>query len=705
LIGQTHRLFSECRMRGVLAVLFGFLALCPCVMAGAPAQEPGAPAAQTALPSTNAQAPPRFRGGTNLVQVDVSVLDGKRRPVSGLTASDFTILEDGKPRPIEGFTEVHLAARVPKDSAPWVRDVPRDVASNTTLGVEGRIVIILLDRSIPLGEPTQTARRIAAAAINELGPGDLAAVVSTSGGRSQNLTSDRTRLLRAIQDRDLSTGISSDAREIEEMLQASMGLPQRWTDLNDGRCLCGLCVLDTIARVADAVQEAPRRRKALLFIGSSMLLQSAGTPGGGASDVGCESRLTDARRKMFAAVDRANLTIHALDPSGLSNIGPISRTSSPLRGAGVGRVQQRDTNEFLQHQGELGVMPDRTGGRTVINTNAPESAMPAIFDETESYYLLGFSPSATDGNASHTISVTVNRRGLRVHARKGYTPEGAAQAGESAPAPNGSPAAAGALDGLLPRTDAPLDLAVAAFAAPQRGHATVALATDVRAFAPSADDEGGEAPAGGPVEVVAGAFDAGGRVRGGSQQRADLSAARGTPGRPVEVLSRIDLAPGDYELRVGASADGRNASVFTYVSIPPFDAAPLSLSTLVLGSTAGTVAGPRQLLDQLIPIVPTTQREFSSADDLIGFLRVYQGTARRDPLQTVELRSTVLDAQGKAVAGQAITLTGEQFAKDRSADQLFSLPLAGFAPGQYLLTVEARMGERQAGRAVRFTVR
>jgi hypothetical protein len=129
------------------------------------------------------------------------------------------------------------------------------------------------------------------------------------------------------------------------------------------------------------------------------------------------------------------------------------------------------------------------------------------------------------------------------------------------------------------------------------------------------------------------------------------------------------------------------------------------LSTLVLGSTAGTVAGPRQLLDQLIPIVPTTQREFSSADDLIGFLRVYQGTARRDPLQTVELRSTVLDAQGKAVAGQAITLTGEQFAKDRSADQLFSLPLAGFAPGQYLLTVEARMGERQAGRAVRFTVR
>ena len=32
---------------------------------------------------------------------------------------------------------------------------------------------------------------------------------------------------------------------------------------NDGRCLCGVCVLDTIARVADAVQGTPGRRKGL----------------------------------------------------------------------------------------------------------------------------------------------------------------------------------------------------------------------------------------------------------------------------------------------------------------------------------------------------------------------------------------------------------------------------------------------------------
>lgn len=58
------------------------------------------PSAQT--PATQ----PIFRGGTDLVQVDVSVLDGKRRPVRGLTAADFTVLEDGQPREIQAFTEV-----------------------------------------------------------------------------------------------------------------------------------------------------------------------------------------------------------------------------------------------------------------------------------------------------------------------------------------------------------------------------------------------------------------------------------------------------------------------------------------------------------------------------------------------------------------------------------------------------------------------
>ena len=88
----------------------------------------------------HAQSPPQrplFRGGTDLVQVDVSVLDGKRRPVRGLTAEDFSILEDGQPREIQAFTEVYLPDRVRAQDAACMRVVPSDVATNQTAQEEG----------------------------------------------------------------------------------------------------------------------------------------------------------------------------------------------------------------------------------------------------------------------------------------------------------------------------------------------------------------------------------------------------------------------------------------------------------------------------------------------------------------------------------------------------------------------------------------
>src|SRR5450759_641787 len=59
---------------------------------------------QAQTPSTQ----PTFRLGVDVVQVDVSVLDGKRRPVRDLTAADFTVLEDGKPRPVTVFNPIEI---------------------------------------------------------------------------------------------------------------------------------------------------------------------------------------------------------------------------------------------------------------------------------------------------------------------------------------------------------------------------------------------------------------------------------------------------------------------------------------------------------------------------------------------------------------------------------------------------------------------
>ena len=651
-----------------------------------------APVPQTRIPQAT------FRGGTDLVQVDVSVLDSRRHPVRGLTAADFTIFEDDQPREIQAFSEVSLPDRLQPSDAAWTREVARDVATNQVAHEEGRLVIIVLDRTIPIGEPTMTARRIAAAAIDQLGPSDLAAVVSTSNGAVQNLTSDRSRLLQAISGSDLSTDISDEAKEIEASVFALTG--RTWSTLNDGRCECGLCVLETITRVADAVQGTSHRRKVLFFIGSDLLLQVADRDA--RNDVGCGNRLRDARDVMFKAVDRANLTIHSLDPSGLANVSPTTRASSTLRAPGGpfgGNAMTSSTSENLQHQGNLRVLPDRTGGRAVMNTNGPDLLVPQIFRESDSYYLIGFRPGDPGATGKfHRITVKTTRHGLDVRARSGYTAP-TAVVGAPSPGPTLAAPVREALTGLLPAGVTSLDLNAATFALPGTRKATVVLTVGVGAFASQSTS--------GPLEIVATAFDTGGRPKGMSRQTLELSwpASAGSGEHRFDALSRIDLPPGEYEIRVAVSGSARTASVFSYVTVPAFASAPLSISNIVIGATAGTLTAPRDFLSPLLPIVPTGRREFARADRLTAFYRIYQGVGRQDTLGPVQLRSTIVDAHGVVVASENSTIGTDQFASGRTADHYLTVPLATLAPGEYLLQIETTMGSRVAGRAIRFIVK
>ena len=142
---------------------------------------------------------PRFRGGIDVVQFTVTVLDKDRHPITGLTAADFEVLVDRKPRPLAAFAAVTL----PGDTSIAITAAPLvapDVQTNQ-LPPEGRLVVIVIDRSTPGGQPMQTARAVANAAIDRLGPADLGAVVFTAGGLlkySQGITADRARLHAAV---------------------------------------------------------------------------------------------------------------------------------------------------------------------------------------------------------------------------------------------------------------------------------------------------------------------------------------------------------------------------------------------------------------------------------------------------------------------------------------------------------------------------
>jgi VWFA-related protein len=651
------------------------------------------------------EAPPPqavFRATTALVEVDVTVLDGRRQPVKDLTAADFTVLEDGQPREVETFAAVDLADRVVTTDAAWMSEVPRDVADNQIAVQEGRLVVILMDRSIPVGFPTTVARQVATAAVEELGPGDMGALVSTSGGVPQNFTTDRARLIRTINQRDWSTGSAGEHSELMD----SVGPEGTFTELTDGRCLCGLCVHQTITNVATALEDLPRRRKSILFVGSNFILQAG--PQLQQSELDCGRKLEDSRKVMFAALDRSGVTVHSIDPSGLQTVGPTNQASSTIaarRGVGAVREAQLAANSAqLQDQGELRVLPDRTGGRAVMNTNGPQERVPEIIRESQSYYLIGFRPGdvARPGQP-RSIEVKVNRRGVNVHARRQVVFPSPSRATDAAASVPGA-AASSALNGLLPNAHLPMDLNVAAFAAPGSPRAVVTVSAGVNAFAPGA----GAVAAGEPIEIVAAAYDHTGRPQASARQTLELSwpPAEANQPRRVDVLSRLDLPPGDYEIRVAASAAGgaRAASVFTHLTVPSFSDARLSLSNIVMSAPATTNSAPPAFLASVLPLRPTPQRTFRRADQSTAFVRVYQGTSRTDGLEPVQVRVRIVDAQDRDVRDEVLVLQPSAFATGRTADLRMPLPLASLAAGDYLLRLEAATAEQVAGRAVRFSV-
>jgi VWFA-related protein len=143
------------------------------------------PSGQGAAPPVPQQQPPVFKTGVDVVQLDVSVLDAARQPVRGLTADDFVVFEGGQQRPIVAFTAIDVPPP-PSQKPVWASQVDPDVETNQ--GDVARFVVIVMDDAgtgFDQGQAS-SARRIAAAVVNELGPSDRAAVVFTHQGVPEN---------------------------------------------------------------------------------------------------------------------------------------------------------------------------------------------------------------------------------------------------------------------------------------------------------------------------------------------------------------------------------------------------------------------------------------------------------------------------------------------------------------------------------------
>jgi len=637
---------------------------------------------------------PAFRGGVELIQLDVSVLDGKRRPVTGLNASDFSVFENGVQRPVRAFTSIQLPARGPSAGVAPLPSVPSGVVTNQIGQQEGRLVVILMDRSIPTGQPTIAARKIATAAVETLGVHDLAALVSTSGAVPQNLTADRARLIHAInQPRDWSTGISKEQKDV-------LIIPD--DPLSDGRCLCGLCVLETLTRISDALQNTPRRRKVLLFIGSSLIVQADLRPP--SADVGCDKLVNDARLKLYDSLALSNVTVHSIDPSGLVTVGPQTRAGAPGGRQGEDgplvrrQKMQAEISELLRDQGTLQVLPDLTGGRAVLNTNAPEGKVPEIFGETDAYYVVAFEPETSGGREKkRAVEVKVARRDVRVYAQRQYMVRAVEKPSSAVARRAGVPLSLEkALRGLLPDASRPLTLSVAAFAGSSKGKAMLMVNVDVGAFA-----DAGETSM--PLQFAVSVLTQNARQVAFARETATVTFKPRTSTHPTEanVQTHIEVTAGEYEVRVAVSDPMTDvaASVFCPVDVPLFGSVPLSLSDVILETTNRMAAGTAAAVS--VPMA-TTRRVFEQEEDVRALVQVYQATDRTAAIEPVSVRTSIIDASGRAIRDQLLPLAVKDFTNRRAA---LALDIGHLAPGAYVLSLDASVGRQTTNRRLSFVVR
>jgi hypothetical protein len=109
-----------------------------------------------------------------------------------------------------------------------------------------------------------------------------------------------------------------------------------------------------------------------------------------------------------------------------------------------------------------------------------------------------------------------------------------------------------------------------------------------------------------------------------------------------------------------------------------------------------------KFISDLVPIVPTTHRQFFASDDVAVFLRIYQGG--KGKIVPVRMTARVKNERNSIASNHEAMLEVANFSDNRSADFGVSLPLDHLSPGAYLLEVDAQSGARHVTRTARFSV-
>ena len=645
------------------------------------------------LPSTPQEGPNvTFRVEVNYVEVDARVLNAQGSFVRDVKREDFQIFEDGAPQAVATFALVDIPVERPEIPLFAREPIESDVATNAR-DFDGRLYLFVLDDLHTSLIRTPLVKAAARRFIEtKLGANDKAAVMTTSGmsDASQEFTDSRRLLLRAV-DRFMGRKLGSSTLG---RLQ-TYGLSGTATDPEAAeRGYNADSALRTLKNVADLLAGVRGRRKALIYLSEGIDYDI--TDMFNNRDA---SRLIQDARDAVAAATRGNVSIYAIDPRGLATLGDDAIQVSglpndPRLGLGPASLER----ELRLAHDNLQMLAAETGGFAVVNTNDFANAFDRIVAENSSYYLLGYySTSGRRDGRRRKIDVRVRQTGLQVRARNSYV-----EARGRPPATAASARAAGVPPALDETVTSPVPLSgltLSATAAAFKGaapNATVSIVIEARGSDLQLKALNGKYS--GKLELSAVAVDRQGNVKQTGRSTVDLDLRPETFARVNELgirfLSRLDLQPGRYQLRLGAlsTESGARGSVFYDLEVPDFYKGAMTMSGVLISSASAArvpTAQPDAQIADALPAPPTTQREFPTGDELAVFAEVYDN--QLSPPHMVDIATNVLTDEGRVVFTNTETRSSTELqGKAGGYGYATRIPLENFAPGLYVLKVESR---------------
>ncbi len=669
------------------------------------AEDPAMPAAgttQETAPSTSQI--PAFSAQVDQVTVDAVVTDKKGNPMSGLVAGDFTVLEDDVPQNLSYFEAVELPASPSTTPPPKPR-----VTTNSDRSVRiGRTFVIVFDdvhTTRGNGERGKTAiaqflktgvregdhvTLVSAAgdawwsARMEEGRGDLMAVLKRLEGRyipdrSPDRMSDYEAMrIQLFDDKDVaarvarrfdSTGALTSSRYDTTGISAAGHDPVIWgraTEVYFQAVARNRVTLKTLRRVLEALTTTKGRKSVILVTD------------GFVNDPSMEDF-----KEVVKASRRANAAIYTVDSVGLAGM-PVefgAESASPIADLDVGAAFM-DASLSTEGSDDLA---DDSGGFTVKNANDLTRGIERIADESRIYYLLGYMPTnAKQDGRFRKIEVKVNRKDVKIRARKGYYAplEGGKRTADKNEVSRVDPQFQEALDSPYEAGDIPLRMTAYVFGEGLMGKANATVVTEIDVGGFAFEEKEGRSVDTLDFLIVAAHRDSGEFWR--YDQKVNMNLLPATRERLskswLPIARDFELGPGAYQAKVVVrdKNSGKIGSVMFPFEIP--DLTAFRTSSVTLSDTLQPTS-PGDKVDVPRPVL-LARRTFPSGVKLYVQFSVF-GAAKdkASGMPRVSAGYQIRAADGTVKDGLPESVIRPTSLGNLS--RLMATTLGGYAPGRY----------------------